>query len=175
MNNQNQNDFEGRNSIRCVQQIGMLKLWERLKGTADLPEVSAVQGADIERLRDKLMLLDVEWQDEEPRYLIRFHGSDFERMHNRNCIGLFLNNVMAPAVRERGLKTYRQVVDLRIPAFNSTPVRGEDGSTVNYERLLLPFTQSGPNVDHIYAVVTLFTEDNQSPFQTMRDAVPGNR
>lgn len=174
MNNQNQNDFEGRSSIRCVQQISMLKLWERLKGTTGLPKASAVHGADIERLRDKLMLVDVEWQDGEPRYLIRFHGSDFERMHNRNCIGLFLNDIMAPAVRERGLKTYRQVVDRRIPAFNSTSVRGEDGSTVNYERLVLPFTQSGEAVDHIYSVVTLFTEDNQSPFQTMRGAVPNN-
>jgi hypothetical protein len=167
LNSHIKTDFEGREAIRCVQQLGMLKLWERLKGTAALPQAAAVQEHDLERLREKLMLLDVEWHDGAPRYPIRYQGSDFDRMHNRNCVGLFLNEVMAPAVRERGLKTYRQVVECQTPAFNSTPVRGEDGAIVNYERLLLPFTRSGQGVEQIYCVITLFTEDNLSPFATM--------
>lgn len=150
----------------------MLKVWQRLKGSADLPDASAVQGADLERLRDKLMLLDVEWRDGEPHYLIRFQGTDFNRMHNRNCVGLYLNDVMAPAVRERGLRTYRDVVERRIPAFNSTPVRDDDGAVVNYERLLLPFATAGEGIGQIYCIVTLFAEDNVSPFQTMQNAAP---
>ena len=165
-------EFEGRADIRCVQQLGMLKLWERLKGSAALPLASAVHDHDIERIRDKLMLLDVEWHDGAPRYLIRYQGSDFDRMHNRSCVGLFLNEVMAPAVRERGLKTYRQVVERLTPAFNSTPVRGEDGAVGNYERLLLPFTHAGQGVEQIYCVVTLFTEDNLSPFAAMSSSAP---
>lgn len=169
-----QTDFYGRDHIRCVQQIGMLKLWERSKRGAVLPPVSAIHDEDLARLREKLMLLDVEWLDDEPRYLIRFQGSDIDRMHNRNCAGLYLNDVMEPAVRERGLKTFQRVIDQRIPAFNSTTVRDEQGATVNYERLLLPFTSTGEGVDHIYSIVTLFTEDNQSPFQTMKNAILQN-
>jgi hypothetical protein len=33
--------------------------------------------------------------------------------------------------------------------------------------LLLPFTRSGQGVEQIYCVITLFTEDNLSPFATM--------
>lgn len=170
MNRQNSFDFEGRGNVRCVQQIGMLKLWERLKGAAELPDISAVQGNDLERLRDKLMLLDVVWRDGEPHYLIRFQGADFSKMHNRDCTGLFLNDVMAPAVRERGLRTYRTVVDRGIPAFTSTLVRDADGAAVHYERLLLPFAATGQDVEHIQCVITLFAEDNRSPFEVMREA-----
>ncbi len=72
----------------------MLKLWERLKGSARLPDLSRVQGQDLERIRDKLMLLDVVWHDDEPRYLIRFQGADFTKMHNRDCTGLFLDDII---------------------------------------------------------------------------------
>ncbi len=172
MNTYSSIDFDGRTAIRCVQQLGLLKLWERLRGSAEMPQESRVRGEDIERLRDKLMLCDVAWRGGEPYYLIRFHGPDFDRTHGRNCSGQFLNDVMAPAIRERGLKTYRHVVDQRIPAFNATQIRDHEGRTVNYERLLLPFTRSGVGVDHIYTVVTLFAEDNLSPFETVRNAVP---
>lgn len=171
MTNQDQTDFFGRDRIRCVQQIGMLKLWERSKRGAVLPQVSCVHDEDLARMREKVMLLDVEWQDGEPRYLIRYQGSDIDRMHNRNCVGLYLNDVMDPSIREKGLKSYWRVVDQRIPAFNSTVVLDESGASVNYERLLLPFTRSGEQVDQIYSIVTLFTEDNQSPFQTLKNAV----
>ncbi len=81
---------------------------------------------------------------------------------------------MEPSVRGKGLKTYRRIVDQRIPAFNSTRVQDEKGATVQYERLLLPFTRSGDQVDQIYSIVTLYTEDNQSPFQTLKNAISPN-
>lgn len=136
-----------------------------------MPQASSVHDEDLARLREKLMLLDVEWHDDEARYLIRYQGSDIDRMHNRNCVGLYLNDVMEASIREKGLKAYRRVVDQRIPAFNSTVVQDEQGATVQYERLLLPFTRTGERVDQIYSIVTLFTEDNQSPFQTLKNAV----
>ncbi len=170
MNHQSSLNFEGRGLIRCVQQIGMLKSWERWKGASALPHIETVQGRELERVRDKLMLLDVVWREENPSYLIRFQGEDFTRMHNRDCTGLFLDDVMAPAVRARGLQVYRTVVDQRMPAFTSTPVQNADGVTVHYERLLLPFTTTGEGVEHIQCVITLFAEDNHSPFDVMREA-----
>jgi hypothetical protein len=170
VNHQSFVDFEGRSNIRCVQQIGMLKSWERWKGAAELPDVAAVRGDELERVRDKLMLLDVVWREGNPSYLIRFQGADFNKMHNRDCTGLFLDEVMAPAVRERGLKTYRAVLERRMPAFTSSPVRGADGVTVHYERLLLPFTAGGDGVEHIQCAITLFAEDNHSPFDVLREA-----
>ena len=86
-----------------------------------------VQGENIERLRDKLMLCDIEWRGSEPYYLIRFQGSDFVRSHGRDCTGAFLNDVMAPAVHERGLRTYRHVVERQVPAFNLTPITDRGG------------------------------------------------
>lgn len=169
MKHQHVLDFEGRGYIRCVQQLGMLKLWERLKGTADLPDLTAVRGDDLERVRDKLMLLLVVWRDGNPFYLILFQGTDFTKMHNRDCTGLYLNDIITPAVRESGLRAYRTVVDRGIPAFTSTPVRNAEGATVYYERLLLPFTATGRAVEHIHCVITLFAEDNRSPFAIIRD------
>lgn len=169
LNRQNSLDFEGRGHIRCVQQLGMLKLWERLKGLAALPDLSLVQGHDLERVRDKLMLLDVVWRDDEPFYLIRFQGADFTKMHNRDCTGLFLNDIITSAVRESGLRAYRTVVDRGIPVFTSTPVSADDGLVIYYERLLLPFTGRAGGVELIHCVITLFAEENRSPFEVMRE------
>lgn len=170
MNHQNPLDFEGRGHIRCVQQLGMVKLWERLKGAAELPAASSVDGHDLERLRDKLMLLDVVWEDDQPRYLIRFHGVNFEKVNLRNCVGRFLDETIPPPVRESGLRTYRDVLDRRCPVFNATLVREPSGEAVSYERLLLPFTANGQGVERIFTIVTLFAEDNGSPFEIMRAA-----
>lgn len=156
--------------MRCVQQLGLLKLWERLKGSAELPNQDAVRGEDLERMRDKLMFLDVVRRNGEPSYLIRFQGADFNKMHDRDCTGLFLDEVMAPAVRERGLRMYRAVLDHRVPAFTSTLVRSVGDATVHYERLLLPFTVTGQGVEHIQCAITLFAEENCSPFAVMRSA-----
>ncbi len=170
MNIHNPFDFEGRSNIRCVQQLGMVKLWERWKGAAGLPSVSSVQGQDLERLRDKLLVLDVVWENGQPRYLIRFHGINFERINQRNCIGLFLDQAMPPPVRKQALQTYRDVLDRHRPAFGVTIVRSPSGETVSYERLLLPFTVTGQDVEQIFTVITLFAEDNSSPFDIMHAA-----
>lgn len=170
MDVQNSLSFEGLGQIRCVQQLGMVRLWERLKGAAELPDISAVNGSDLERLRDKLMLLDVVWDSGEPRYLIRFHGVNFEKVNLRNCVGRFLDETIPPPVRESGLRTYRDVLDRGCPIFNVTLVRESAGEAVSYERLLLPFTATGKGVERIFAVVTLFAEDNSSPFEIVRAA-----
>jgi len=149
----------------------MVKLWERLKGTADLPDVASVSGGDLERVRDKLMMLDViRSAGGEPQYLIRFHGIDFERMNNQNCVGRFLHDAMPAAVRKSGLPFYHQVVEQRMPAFGITFVDSEADGGLSYERLLLPFTRNGQDVDQIYCVLTLFAENNSSPFEIVQKA-----
>jgi hypothetical protein len=148
----------------------MVKLWDRLRGDAELPDVSAVQGHDLERIRDKLLMLEVVWENDQPRYLIRFHGVDFERINQRNCVGRFLDESMPPPVRERGMQIYRGVMDSRRPSFGVTAVRSPSGETLSYERLLLPFTATGNGVERIFSVITLFAEDNSSPFNIMHAA-----
>lgn len=170
MNYQNLLDFEGRSDIRCVQQLGMVKLWEHLKGRDELPHVSAVRGDDLERLRDKLLVMDVVWETGQPRYLIRFHGVNFERVNRRNCVGRFLDESMPPPVSARGLETYHGVVSGRRPSFSATAVSSPSGETLSYERLLLPFTVTGQDVEQIFTVITLFSEDNRSPFDIMHAA-----
>ncbi len=61
------------------------------------------------------------------------------------------------------------VVDRGIPAFTSTQVRADDGVIIYYERLLLPFTANGRGVELIHCVITLFAEENRSPFEVIRE------
>lgn len=156
--------------IRCVQQLGMVKLWERLKGTADLPDVASVDGSDLDRLREKLMVLDVSRKDGEPQFLVAFHGSDYKRINSGIGVGSLLQDVMPAAVRDSGLRSYLQVLDQRLPGFAVMRVKSEAGEALSYERLLLPFTRGGQEVEQIYCVLTLFVEDNSSPFDIVRTA-----
>ena len=150
--------------MRCVQQKGLLKLWERLCGTDQIPQFSSLPLDDFKRSIDKIMLCDVEHTKDGLRFRIAYHGDQFERMHNSKCVGKYLDGVIAPAVRTQALKSYAEVTIKRQPAFSVSDVRKDDGPIIRYERLLLPFSRKGPFVQRIVCMVTLFSEENGFAF-----------
>ena len=146
--------------MRCVQQVSLLKLWERLRGSQELPQFSTLAAEDISRSIDKLSFCEVVRTDSGPRFRIIQSGAQFERMYPERRIGQFLDESLSPAIRDQALEHYRQVVASRQPSFSFSAVRKNDGPIIRYERLLLPFACEGAYVERIIGVITLFSEEN---------------
>lgn len=146
--------------MRCVQQVSLLKLWERLRGSEALPRFSTLAAEDISRSIDKLSFCEVVHTDSGPRFRIIRSGAQFERMYPERRVGMFLDESLAPAIRDQALQCYRQVTADGRPSFSFSAVRKDDGPIIRYERLLLPFTREGLCVERIVGVITLFSEEN---------------
>lgn len=146
--------------MRCVQQVSLLRLWEQLRGKNKLPEFGALVADDISRSIDKLSFSEVVRTEEGPRFRIIQNGTQFERMYPVSRVGRFLDETLAPAVREQALHYHRLVVAGRQPSFSFSILRKDEGPLIRYERLLLPFTCNGDDVERIAGNITLFSEEN---------------
>lgn len=152
--------FNGRNSILCPQQNAFLNSWERIRDAACLPSIAGLEEATLRQVAEKLMLCQVQREGDDLRFLIKFHGRQFQKVHGRKVVGEFVDETVPPSLRQSALAAYRQVAITGEPNFSSTLLREDDGAIVNYERLLLPFTRTGSIVEYICCVVTMVTEAN---------------
>jgi hypothetical protein len=146
--------------IRCVQQLGFLKLWQLRYEAGQIPQLKSFPLDDLSRSIDKIMFCTVEQGEAGFRFRIVHEGPQFVRMHQASCVGRYLDEAIVPAVREKGLKCYEDVVATRRPSFSRSIVQKKEGPEIYYERLLLPFSRKGPFVYGIACMVSLFTEAN---------------
>jgi hypothetical protein len=78
----------------------------------------------------------------------------------KSVLARFLDEVLPQAFRDHALLLHKQVVVSRRPSFSFSMLRKADGPLIRYERLLLPFTCHGANVERIVGAITLFSEEN---------------
>lgn len=93
--------------MRCVQQVLLLKLWERLRGFGMLPQFSTLAAEDVSRSIDKLSFCEVVHTDSGPRFRIIRSGAQFERIYPERRVGMFLDESLSPAIRDRALEHCR--------------------------------------------------------------------
>jgi len=146
--------------MRCVQQISLLRLWEQLRGKCELPEFEALTPEIISRSMDKLSFSEVIHVENGYRFRIIKNGAQFDRIYPEKRVGRFLDEVLPQAFRDHALLLHKQVVVSRRPSFSFSMLRKADGPLIRYERLLLPFTCHGANVERIVGAITLFSEEN---------------
>jgi hypothetical protein len=146
--------------MRCVQQVAFLRLWERLRGSQQLPHFSALTADDVERSNEMLSLVEVVATDTGPRFRVIRNGLQFNRMYTESRSGQFLDDYLPPHIRSQALESHRHVVEKREPCFSLSNVRNNEGPIIRYERLVLPFTLNGPDVERVATVITIFSEEN---------------
>lgn len=146
--------------MRCVQQVSLLKLWERLRCKRELPQFEALAPDDVSRSIHKLSFSEVVQTENGYRFRIIRNGTQFDRLYSERRVGRFLDEVLPQAFRDQALLLHQQVVLDRQPSFSVSLLRKDDGPLIQYERLLLPFTCKGQDVERIVSAITLFTEAN---------------
>ena len=137
--------------VRSINQRWLLSHWNRVRGDALLPIWKDLAAEQLARISDTLTFQDVVSTYGNPRFLIRFHGARIGEAYGANCQGRYLDQILPEAFRQPALATYYHVVATKLPVYTVVDTRDRDGRLVHYERLLLPFSRNGINVDRILA------------------------
>ena len=148
--------------MRAGFQIGLLDLWDKSRQTDHLPNFRSFPFDRFIQFVDHLMCSDVQYSNGTPDFIILFHGEGFTRSYGRRCHGRPLKEVLPEAIRARTLFDYETVALTKLPRFSSNPVTGADGVTVQYQRLLLPFTIWDKTTDRIICAVHLTPENGRA-------------
>lgn len=157
--------------MRCVQQMSLLKYWERLRKNEQLPKFNAFDPAEISRSLEKLVFFSiVPATQTKSRYRITYAGTQFEKIHARKLVGDYLEDILPADLRRSAIEQYDIVVAKKCPSFSFVSIHTEAMPIVRYERLLLPFARTEGMVEHIISVITLFTEENGFDFEEVANA-----
>jgi hypothetical protein len=136
--------------VRAINQRWLLVFWNRHLGVHRVPRWQAVEAENLSRVADNLSFLDVIAGAGAPRLQIRFHGAVVGQVFGSpDCRGKFLYDSMPEAARAQKLLPYRQVIESGRPVYTVHDMTDRQGRLVHYERLLLPFSSDGEQVDRI--------------------------
>jgi hypothetical protein len=143
--------------VRAINQRWLLKFWNRHLGTNRVPHWQAVEAENISRMADNLSTLEVSGVN---RFTIRSHGATIAQAYgSEDCRDKDLNDVIPAYRRAEAVAPYQQAVIGRCPVYTIQDVTDRNGRLVHYERLLLPFTNDGLNVDRILGSFELICAD----------------
>lgn len=146
--------------VRAINQRWLLKFWKRHLGAHRVPQWQAVEAEDLNRMSANLSFLDVVGVDGTARYTIRFHGATIGQVYgSADCRGKSLDEIIPPARQAEGLAPYHRVAETGCPVYTIQDITNHEGRVVHYERLLLPFSRDGANVERILASFEFICED----------------
>jgi hypothetical protein len=146
--------------VRAISQRWLLNFWQRHLGAHRVPRWQTVVAEDLSRLSSNLSFLDVVGGNGGLRFQIRFHGEMIGRVYgSADCRGLFLHESKPEPQRAQALAPYRQTVANGRPVYLVQDVADRQGRLVHFERLLLPFSHDGANVDRILASFEFVSPD----------------
>lgn len=131
-------------AVRSVRQQDFLKVWLRLYSqSGQLPVLSAFEPSRFENEKPELMIYDVVHVDGDIRYPATFAGERLIEAYGFTAVGRDLQDILSPAVWQHVEPLYDTCVTRGMPVYSAFTVTDLAGSTVTYERLLLPFGENG--------------------------------
>jgi hypothetical protein len=141
--------------VRSIRQRVLLNGWLRaLRQGTPLPVlIDFDPEAGIDEIAD-MMGFDVQGDGEASRFLITQEGARLSATYGNEHIAperrtnRYLDDAIRPDQYARVVDCYRACVARKRPTYTITTIRDADGKEVSYERLLLPFGNSGA-VEHI--------------------------
>jgi len=161
------------NIVKSIKQRQLTRYWERLRGSDLLPLWSAVDRDEIAWSRDNLCVMEIKREGTALRCLIREHGDKLTEYYGSACAGRHLDEFMAPEALTQLTAIYAQAVNARRPVYTVSPAVDSKGRAVTFERLLLPFTVGGSQVEIVLTSLEAISIDGA--FENFKVLEPSQR
>jgi hypothetical protein len=160
--------------IRAANQRWLLNQWGAHCGDGGLPLWSKVDLAAFARMSILLSTLEVMREHTPLRFILRDHPMRISEMYGQgDTRGRFLDEVLPDHARERDLAPYRKAAGSERPVYTIYELTDRAGRIVYFERLLLPYTATGRQVDFILGSFEYISPDGAFESRNlMRDANP---
>ncbi len=161
------------NVVRSDSQRWLLQYWGTLRGRLAVPPWHNLDPEALAIPSSDLSLTEVVPADGNARFRIRFHGQRVGELFGRvTCVGKYLDEILPSGYSQASLLTYRQVVEAALPVYTVSDMRDRGGRIVHYERLLLPFSGDGANVDRVLASLETVSPEGDFDHSEMMKAPP---
>jgi hypothetical protein len=144
-------------AVRAINQLWLLKFWNRHRTTNGIPQWRALETEDLKRIKDGASFLNV--IGEPRRFLIRAYGSGVAKLYDEDSRGKFLDEIIPRARHATGLLPYHQACKTGRPVYTICDVKDGKGRLIHFERLILPFLGDGQSVEHILSAFEFVCED----------------
>ena len=146
--------------VKSIRQRDLLNCWLRLYAPAQtLPRMAAYQPERLEDERADLVNYIVDHSFAPVRFLIDSNGTRMASAYGSTGKGRYLDDYLGPILGPVALPAYHTCVARKLPAYTISMIDDVNGHVVAYERLLLPFCESGSDVTHILASLKTISED----------------
>jgi hypothetical protein len=140
----------GPDIVRLDLQRRLLETWASLRHHQSLPVWRGLNADDIPVPSDHLAWMEVVAGHGAPRFRMGFHGERLaEALGATEGVGRFIDDFLPPSYLTSALATYHEVVRSQRPVYTVADLRDPAGRIVHHERLLLPFTLGGSEVERI--------------------------
>jgi len=158
--------------VRSINQRWLLSHWNALRASARLPVWRHVETQELAAMSANLAFFDVIESGGETRFFTRFRGGRIDEAFGDTGQGKFLDENLPPLYREPVLTTYRQVLVTHLPVYTIADARDRDGRIVHFERLLLPFSRDGVEIDRILASLEIVSPEGAFDNRDIIHAAP---
>jgi hypothetical protein len=154
-------EFESANPsvVKSIKQRDLLNTWLRLYAREQrMPRVEDYQP---ERLADELADLvyyTVDTAREPPRLTIQSDGTRMSSAYGHTGKGRYLDEYIGARLVPLVMPAYYTCIKRALPVYTISLIDDIYGRIVAYERLLLPFSQSG-HISHVIASLKTICED----------------
>ena len=170
-------DFESANPsiVKSIKQRDLLNTWLRLYAREQLvPGILEYHPARIEEELPDLVYYTVDSAIEPPRLTIQSDGTRMSSAYGHTGKGKLLDEYLGARLAAIVMPVYRQCVARGLPVYTISNIDDIYGRIVAYERLLLPFSESG-RVTHVIASLKTICEDGGFEIRNLmrgNDALP---
>ncbi|MBN8981701.1 MAG: PAS domain-containing protein [Rhizobiales bacterium] len=145
--------------VKSIKQRDLLNTWLRLYARDErLPKFEDYQP---ERLADELpdiVYCSIEHAEPESRIMIDSDGTRMSNAYGTRGKGRYLDEYLGPKLAPIVMPIYRESILRRLPVYTISKVDDLYGRKVDYERLLMPFSD-GAGVNRIVASLKTISDD----------------
>jgi hypothetical protein len=152
-------DSAGPSVVKSIKQRDLLNSWLRLYARErQMPRVEEYQPARLTEELPDLVYYTVDTAQRPPRLTIQSDGTRMSFAYGNTGKGRLLDEYLGPRLVPVVMPVYYRCIACHLPVYTIAKVDDIYGRIVAYERLLLPFSDTGC-VTHVIASVKTISED----------------
>jgi hypothetical protein len=145
--------------VKSIKQRDLLNTWLRLYAREQtMPRIEEYQPSRLADELPDLVYCTVDGATAPPRLTIQSDGTRMASAYGSTGKGRFLDEYLGARLAPLVMPVYYQAVQRGLPVYTISDIDDIYGRIVAYERLLLPFSESG-GVTHMIASLKTISED----------------
>ena len=164
--------------VKSVRHRWLLKEWELGRAGRALPLRVHLAREEFNRYRGEFSIFELRPAAAGLRFQLMSHGTFIGQAYGSNCAGKYLDEIVPPDLQAQQIEPYRQAARHGRPVYVSSDTRDLQARPVQFERLLLPFSDDGVLASCVVADFEMISiEGNFSPADmlTAKNAPPRRR